>query len=228
MAEQDILRELAQLKEELQHLREATRYTWVQALIGVMVGAIVTFFANYLIFRWTRKKEDRRLLVQIVARMTGICRKYGDIVLRVELARIWQGYIINSLDLGIQSVLTLDMWLEREKEALYEYDNIRREFEMAFTEYLGMTGTKDQEFINLIVELRGSGIGDTDYKPAKTIKEFNEINIQALVNERIKHHMDEDKSLNKILMRISFHLRNVIAPITLPKKIRNKKLFSAQ
>lgn len=209
----DILKQLMELKAQIALLHEKTRLSWAYPLIGVMIGSLLSFFANYFVFKWNRKKEDRKHLIQVAAKLTGICRRYGDTAFNVEEARIWQAYIINSMTLGIAPPLSLDIWLEREKQSLKEYNLARSEFEEAFTEYLGIVGFDDEEFTVLVVQLRNSGLGETGYKQISATEEFQKINVSTFVQVRLDHHMHDEKSLNKILTKISSHLRFSIAPI---------------
>lgn len=213
MNDAEILKQLYELKQQIAILQEKVKFSWIYPIVGVGIGALLSIAANYLVFIWNRKKEDRRLRVQYAARLTGTARKYGDAAFEVEEAQMWQAYIVNATILKINHPVTLEMCLKNEREALKAYGLARSEFEQAFTEYLGVGGNKDQKFLDLIVELRKSGLNETVYEAAKTVEEFDKINISELIRLRvIEHHANNPNSLNGILSRISSHLRFKIAP----------------
>lgn len=212
MTDTAIVEQIIQLKSQINTLQEKLQFSWIYPLIGVVLGSIISFLAHYFVFRWNKKKEDRRYLIQTIARITGICRRYGDSAVGVEESRIWQGYIVNSINLGIDPPMSLEKWLDNERDALNAYQNARSEFEEALTEYIGITGFKDEKITKLIIQLRQSGLGEIIYDSAKTKEEFQQIKISELVQKRMSHHVNEETSLNRILSEISIQLRFTITP----------------
>jgi hypothetical protein len=196
-----------------------TTWTIVSALIGAFVGSILAYLVQFLIFYHNKSKEDRRLHVQVVVKLTGTLSNLTSAVYRVIESSIWVQYAVSAVKFGEKTPLDVPTLMKMERESLLQFDKVRAEIESGLSEYWGLIGNENKEFTKLIESYRKCSLPEIESvtNVFTDLRGVLNVNIASQVSKHFLSHEQKKDSYYFICKKIITHLRNYIAPLTAEK-----------